>query len=205
MKVHFPGEFRENVRQKLQGILHSIRPSDDQNDHLSLVDAAKNIEIGVFNFAVQKCKEEKLVRHWNNPMFVLVYTDRLRTVLVNLRKSTFLQSFLFSPDFDETHEAILSVNNSVNNIAIRAQNVSSMTHQQLNPPLWTSLISAKEKRNENKFESKAKKATTTTFTCKNPQCKSTDCSYSAQQTRSGDEAMTIFITCNVCGKTSKTS
>ncbi|CCW66092.1 unnamed protein product [Phytomonas sp. Hart1] len=41
--------------------------------------------------------------------------------------------------------------------------------------------------------------TSTLFSC--PSCKARDCSWTQKQTRSGDEPMTIFCTCNVCGNT----
>ncbi|CCW62472.1 unnamed protein product [Phytomonas sp. EM1] len=46
---------------------------------------------------------------------------------------------------------------------------------------------------------KALMTTSTLFSC--PSCKARDCSWTQRQTRSGDEPMTVFCTCNVCGRT----
>lgn len=44
---------------------------------------------------------------------------------------------------------------------------------------------------------KAVMTTSTLFAC--PSCKARDCSWTQKQTRSGDEPMTVFCTCNRCG------
>lgn len=41
------------------------------------------------------------------------------------------------------------------------------------------------------------------YTCSNPKCRSRKTSYYLMQTRSGDEPMTVFITCHACGKRSR--
>jgi DNA-directed RNA polymerase subunit M/transcription elongation factor TFIIS len=192
MNVPFPEKFRENIRCKITDILEKVEKETIYTKE-ELQQASVNIEIGIFNFAIQKCKEEKIIRHWSNQMFVLVYTDRLRTILFNLKHSTFLTEYLFSPTSTSTSTSTT--------LLFRAQQMVTFTHQQLNPAIWADLLAAKEKRNETKFEKDKKTSTSTLFTCK--QCKSTNCSYSQYQTKSGDEAMTIFITCNNCGKNSK--
>jgi transcription elongation factor S-II len=86
--------------------------------------------------------------------------------------------------------------------SIKPHIVAFMTHQEMKPDKWSSLIEAKSKRDKNKFETNLE-AATDTFTCK--KCKSNKCSYYALQTRSADEPMTIFVTCLDCGCRWKTN
>ena len=70
-----------------------------------------------------------------------------------------------------------------------------MTHQELNPDKWTTLIEAKSKRDANKFENQFQ-AATDTFTCR--KCKGNECTYYLMQCKSADEPMTCFVQCK-CG------
>ena len=70
-----------------------------------------------------------------------------------------------------------------------------LTHQELNPDKWTTLIEAKSKRDANKFENQFQ-AATDTFTCR--KCKGNECTYYLMQCKSADEPMTCFVQCK-CG------
>jgi transcription elongation factor S-II len=70
-----------------------------------------------------------------------------------------------------------------------------MTHHEMDPKRWEKLISEKAKRDEKKYERTQK--VSSEFTCR--KCKSKDCSYYQMQTRSADEPMTTFVTCENCG------
>ena len=50
-------------------------------------------------------------------------------------------------------------------------------------------------------KSRHEKKTTDMYQCS--KCKNRKCTVSMAQTRSADEPMTIFVTCQVCGKTFK--
>jgi transcription elongation factor S-II len=85
----------------------------------------------------------------------------------------------------------------VKNGDITPQTVVFMTHQEMNPDHWRTLIEQKVKRDANKFNKKVQ-ASTDMFTCK--KCRSKECTYYELQTRSADEPATIFVTCLTCGK-----
>jgi transcription elongation factor S-II len=85
----------------------------------------------------------------------------------------------------------------INDGSLKPHLVAFMTHQELCPDKWSRLIEAKMKQYSNKFETKIE-AATDAFTCR--KCKSKRCTYNAVQTRSSDEAMTIFVTCVDCGQ-----
>ena len=74
--------------------------------------------------------------------------------------------------------------------------VAFMTHHELYPEKWATLIEVKSKRDKNKFEVNMS-AATDSFTCR--KCKGNQCTYYFQQVRSSDEPMTCYISCILCG------
>jgi transcription elongation factor S-II len=134
------------------------------------------LERGIFNFALGEAKNRKVVKKWDNPYFVQIYVDRLRSIFTNLNNPNLLEQ--------------------VNSCAIKAHAIAFMTHQEMRPDKWDELITAKSKRDQNKFENNME-AATDTFTCR--KCKSNKCTYMQLQLRSADEPMTTFVTCLSCG------
>ena len=162
-KINEPELFRERVRGKLA---EKMRTTND----------AKNLEIGIFNYALKEAGQRKVVKKWDNPFFVQIYVDRLRSIMSNLRPEVL--------DKVEQGEIMPHV-------------IAFMTHQELCPEKWEAMIQEKIKRDKHKFETTLE-ASTDTFTCR--KCRSKKCTYYELQTRSADEPMTIFCTCNSCGK-----
>jgi transcription elongation factor S-II len=162
-KVENPEKFRSNIRLKLDEILHNEKNSI-------------NLERGIFNFALGEAKNRKVVKKWDNPYFVQIYVDRLRSIFTNLNNPNLLEQ--------------------INSSAIKAHTIAFMTHQEMRPDKWDELITAKSKRDQNKFENNME-AATDTFTCR--KCKSNKCTYMQLQLRSADEPMTTFVTCLSCG------
>lgn len=153
--------FRANVRNKFNNLL--------QNDKNSL-----NLEKGIFNYALKEAEQRKIVKKWDNKQFVLIYLDRLRSIMANLKPDILAQ---------------------ISDGTIKPQVVAFMTHQELCPEKWDKLIDAKSKRDKNKFETNMS-AATDVFTCR--KCKGNQCTYYQMQTRSADEPMTTFVTCILC-------
>ena len=136
-----------------------------------------NLEKGVFNYAIKEAGRKKIVKKWENPHFVCLYKDRLRSIYMNLKNDNFLKQ--------------------IQNGDILPQNVAFMTHQEFNPERWRVLIEKKMKRDASKYTDNIQ-ASTNMYTCR--KCKSNRCTYYEMQTRSADEPATIFVTCLDCGK-----
>lgn len=168
-KIENSDKFRSNIRSKLNDILNNEKNSN-------------NLEKGIFNYSLNEAKNRKVVKKWDNPYFVQIYLDRLRSIFTNLTNKNLLEQ--------------------LNSGSIKAHSIAFMTHQEMYPEKWDALITAKSKRDQNKFETNLE-AATDTFTCR--KCKSQKCTYYALQTRSSDEPMTIFVTCLDCGQRWKTS
>jgi transcription elongation factor S-II len=166
-KIANPDMFRENVRRKLNPIL------DDENMVL-------NLEKGIFNYSLQEAGFRKIVKKWENPQFVQLYTDRLRTIYLNLKNKNLIEQL-------KSNE-------------ITPQGLAFMTHQEMNHEKWQDLMEKKRILDANKFNNNIQ-ASTNLFTC--GKCKSKRCTYYSLQTRSSDEPETIFVTCLDCGKNFK--
>lgn len=162
-----PEIFRKNVSGKIKEILE-----EEETESIST-----NIEKGIYNFAIKEANSRKIIKKWENPFFVQLYMDRLRTIYMNLKNPDLLQQI-------KTHE-------------ITPQTLAFMTHQEMCPERWRDLIELKIKRDASKYTTNIQ-ASTDMFTCK--KCKSKKCTYYELQTRSADEPATIFVTCLDCGK-----
>ena len=167
--VKNPAEFRKNVCIQLEQICSSP-PGFTKN-------MIENMEKSLYNTSIKEAGERDIVKKWDNPSFVQLYTDRLRSIYINLKQS------------DEFRQRLI-------NKEIKAQDIGEMTHQDMAPARWQKLIEEKKIRDENKYTPKLE-ASTDNFTCR--KCKSKKCSYYQLQTRSGDEPMTTFVTCLDCG------
>ena len=169
LKVNNPTKFRDNIIKKFSSIV-----KDDIK--------AKNIEKSIFNYSIQEAKTRKIIRKWENRFFVLLYTDKLKSIWMNLN--------------DNTYVGNKNLLTRIKKGDIKTKDLAFMTHQELYPEIWKELIEAKIKRDENKFEDD-KRGATSEFKCR--KCKKRECSYYQLQTRSADEPMTTFVTCLNCG------
>jgi DNA-directed RNA polymerase subunit M/transcription elongation factor TFIIS len=124
MIVPRPKQFRANIREKLCSVI---------NDRIKSI----NLEKGVFNYAVKEADQLKVVKKWNNTKFVNLYTDRLRSIYLNLDK--------------------LSL--------VNCKKTAFITHQEMKPEKWDPLIQLKIQKDKNKFEINVQSATDT-FTCR---------------------------------------
>lgn len=154
--------FRANIVKKINDIF--------QNEKHSM-----NLEKGIYNYALKESTRRKVIKKWDNPYFVQIYVDHLRSVYVNLKNTDIVSQ--------------------VKDGSIKSHTIAFMTHQELCPERWTDLIDAKSKRDKNKFEINME-ASTDLFTCR--KCKGKQCTFYQLQTRSADEAITTFVTCILC-------
>ena len=159
-----PTTFRRNVVVKLLPII------GDENN-------TTNLEKGVYNFTIKESNSKKIIKKWDNPMFVQIYIDRLRSIHSNLKNETFL--------------------NQIKSGELKLESIASMTPQEMNPARWFTLIDQKMKRDASKYSNNLV-ASTDMYKCR--KCKSKRCTYYEMQTRSADEPTTVFVTCLDCGK-----
>lgn len=162
LKIANPEKFRSNICVKINDLLKNEKHS-------------VNLEKGIYNFALKEATNRKVVKKWDNPYFVQIYVDHLRSIYMNLNNKEILRML-------EKGE-------------IKSHEIAFMTHQEMRPDIWKELIEAKSKRDmaaQSQME-----ASTDTFTCR--KCKQNKCTYMLAQTRSADEPMTCYVQCINCG------
>ena len=169
--INNPDIFRSEILLKLNYLIN--------NETIT-----SNLEKGIYNYTLQTCETKNLIKKWNNPYFVLIYLQKVKTILSNLKNETLL--------------------NKLKNKEIKAHELAFMTHQQMRPDIWDKLIEEKKIKDENKFCPKIEASTDELqcFKCKSrgePKENYTKCTYYQLQTRSADEPMTTFVTCITCG------
>ena len=168
-KINNPQTFRKKISRELE----KKYPEFSEKSPNFFI----NLEKGIFNFAIKEATSRKIIKKWENPFFVQLYTDRLRSIYINLKNAEF-QKMILSDEID-------------------AQVVAFMTHHEMNPERWSKLIQQKVLRDQSKLTTNIE-ASTDMYTCK--KCKSKRCTYYELQIRSADEPATIFVTCLDCGK-----
>lgn len=167
------------IIEKSDNFRANIRKHIDKK--LNNENASLNLEKGIYNYALKEADNRKIVKKWDNKFFVQIYLNHLKSILTNLNAKWIEE---------------------INNGSIQSHKLAFMNHQELNHERWAEMIEIKSKRDANKFEVNMA-AATDTFTCR--KCKGKNCTYYAQQVRSADEPMTIFVTCLDCGTRWKTS
>jgi len=160
--IENPEKFRNNIKKKI-------------NEKFNNEEASINLEKGIFNYALKEAEQRKIIKKWDNKLFVQIYVSHLRSILNNLSKKLI---------------------EDVNCGLIKSHTIAFMTHQEMDNDRWDQLIKDKSKRDKNKFETNLV-ASTDTFTCR--KCHKNQCTYYQMQTRSADEPMTTFVTCIPCG------
>ena len=45
-----------------------------------------NLEIGIYNYAVKEATSRKILKKWDNKLFVEIYISRFRSLYTNLKK-----------------------------------------------------------------------------------------------------------------------
>lgn len=141
-----------------------------------------DLEIGIYNNVLQLAECGKTPKNWGCPNFLELYMAKARNTYANLDK----ESYIGNP---ELITRLLGKE-------FKPHDVAWMKHDNIFPVFWNELMDQENKRRNAEFGLK-KGQETDMFQC--GKCKKRKCSYYELQTRSGDESMTIFISCLVCG------
>ena len=142
---------------------------------------SKNIEISIYNYAIEKSKDQHIIRKWDNTKFKQIYMDKVISIYTNLKKDTYVNNS--------------ELLNLVKMGKINSHDIATLENHEIFPKLWKKRIDEKMKRDKMLFEMKPE-SMTDVFLCH--KCKKRECSYYEVQTRSADEPMTVFVTCLNC-------
>jgi transcription elongation factor S-II len=146
--------------------------------NLSVHDAIiLNLEKGIFNETINYCQKKKIELKWSNVDFLKKYSQLYRKIHANIT---------YTPNS-------ISVKNKILDGVFKADNVASMTHEQLFPEMHNEL---KLKIMAQYIENEEKEIPDGMFKC--GKCKTMKTTYYEMQTRSADEPMTTFVSCLNC-------
>ena len=165
-----------NIREIEDSVLFRNKIISYLDNKIKNEEISKNLEKGIYNYTLKSCEEKNLIKKWSNNLFVLIYIQKVKSILFNLKNEKIFDDLI--------------------NKKFKAHEMVFMNHQELQPEKWNDLIEAKKIKDENKFSPKIE-ASTDDFTCF--KCKSNKCTFYQLQTRSADEPMTTFVTCLNCG------
>jgi transcription elongation factor S-II len=171
--VSEPEYFRNKIKNEINK--HLIKYGINPENNIDKM--AKNLEKGIYNYAIEESTKKNIVKKWENIYFVHIYIDKLRAIFANLSSPYLIEK--------------------INNKQIKIHIIAFMTHQEMQPEKWSVLLNDKKMRDQNKY-TPVIEASTDYFTCR--KCKSKKCTYYQLQTRSADEPMTTFVTCLNCGQ-----
>jgi transcription elongation factor S-II len=163
IKISNPELFRDNITNHFKKML------------IDEYKICKNLELAIYNYAIQEAKKKQIIKKWDNNVFINIYLQRLKTILYNIENEDIKQKII--------------------NKNLTPQEFVFMNHQEMRPDKWNVLIEKKKIIDENKYTPKIE-ASTDDFTCY--KCKSKKCTFYQLQTRSADEPMTTFVTCLNC-------
>lgn len=162
---------------------HPIREAVRElfQQHLSDIEAA-DLEVGVFNAAIDLAQAHPFAASWYNPLFQEAYLARARSMLVNMDPRSYVQNARLSARLSEKE--------------FLPHEMASMAPENLCPEAWDDVIQAELRQMKGAFEANMA-AMTDIYTCS--KCKKKRCSYYELQTRSADEPATTFVRCLNCG------
>lgn len=145
---------------------------------------SRQIEMGIYNYSIKYADKVYLFSDWDNPDFVVIYVNKLKSIISNL-----------TPIFGVTNEYLYK--HLFETQKINPCELADMQYYQLYPSNWQNILDDKIKIEQMKKQAVQMNATDM-FKC--GRCQKRNCNYFELQTRSADEPMTLFITCLECGK-----
>lgn len=145
---------------------------------------ATDLEIGVFNATIDYATNNKVQLSWKSQLFTDTYMNIARSIYSNLKKDSYISN--------ENLLTRLMVNKE-----FLPHVLPYMQSKDIFPERWNNIIEKNKLRFKAAYEIK-QVAMTDMVQCS--RCKGKKISYYELQTRSGDESMTIFMNCLICGK-----
>jgi DNA-directed RNA polymerase subunit M/transcription elongation factor TFIIS len=143
---------------------------------------AQDLEIGVYNFAIDYARENNIVCSWSFELFREVYNTKARSLYANLSKTSYVGNT----------QLIERLNDNV----FKPHEIAMMTPDMLYPEKWKNIIDQELMRNKASYEITEVSMTDKVICGK---CKKNKISYYEKQIRSADEPMTAFFRCISCG------
>lgn len=145
---------------------------------------ATDLEIGIFNATIDYAIGLKIHLSWKCQMLINIYLNISRSVYSNLKGDSYVGNKQLLERLTNKKEFLPHM-------------LPYMLCQDIFPDRWKQIIEKNQLRLKAAYEVK-NVAMSDMITCS--RCKGKKVSYYELQTRSGDEASTLFMNCLICGK-----
>jgi DNA-directed RNA polymerase subunit M/transcription elongation factor TFIIS len=145
---------------------------------------ATDLEIGVFNATIDYANSSKIQLSWKCQLLIDTYINISRSIYSNIKKDSYIGNTTLATRMLENKE-------------FNPHMLPYMLCHNIFPERWKDIIEKNQLRFKAAYEIKLV-AMSDMITCM--RCKSKKVSYYELQTRSGDEASTLFMNCLICGK-----
>ena len=144
-------------------------------------DRGRKLERAVYNWCVQEASTKAIARHWDNPVFSRLYSNKVRSMRFNLANPN-------NPALLEKVEAG----------RIDVKRLPNMKPWELYPDLWTETFEkvARMQLNREAASNALPEDYVSQIQCR--KCKAYKVTYVELQTRAADEPMTVFAACGAC-------
>ena len=142
----------------------------------------RDLEVGVYNYAISYASENKIPLNWYSELFQEVYLAKARNVATNLKSDSYVgnQNLLTRMSDKEFLPHALPF----------------MTNDQVYPAAWKQILDRAMMRNKVAYEV-TQVSMSDQIKC--GKCKKNKVSYIELQLRSADEPMSQLCTCLICG------
>ena len=145
---------------------------------------ATDLEIGIFNCTIDYANTNKIQLSWKCTLFLDTYINISRSIYSNLKSNSYIGN-------QDLYKRM------VDNKEFVPHMLPYMQCHNVFPERWNDIINKNNLRLKEAYEFNIA-AMSDMITCM--RCKSKKVSYYELQTRSGDEASTLFMECLICGK-----
>jgi transcription elongation factor S-II len=143
---------------------------------------ATDLEIGVFNATIDYANSLKIPLSWASDLFIDSYLNIARSIYSNLDINSYVGN-----------ENLIK---KIQSGEIIPHKLPYMSCEDMFPEKWKTIIEKQKLKFKAAYEIKQ---VSMTDTIKCGKCKNNKISYYELQTRSGDEAITQFYNCIICG------
>lgn len=170
----------QNINNK-NAIRDDIKNLFINNLDLSEIEAT-DLEIGIFNSSLDYANSLEIPLTWGANLFIETYINHARSIYSNLKPDSYIKNENLIKRFKDKE--------------FLPHNLPYMSAENIFPERWKEIIEKQKLKFKAAYEIK-QVAMTDTIKC--GKCKNNKISYYELQTRSGDEAMTCYFNCIICG------
>lgn len=141
-----------------------------------------DLEIGIFNATIDYSNSLRIPLTWTSQLYIDTYVNIARSIYSNLKKDSYINN--------------VTLIDKLKDRDFLPHKLAYMSCEEIFPEKWANIIEKQKLKFKAAYEIKQ---VSMTDSIKCGKCRNNKISYYELQTRSGDEAMTCYFNCLVCG------